>query len=288
MTQRQTTTKGHVMRGRPATTAGSTRSTLLTLLAELVYPNKQPVWTSSLLYMLVGMGVEQQTARQAINRAAASDWITGERHGREVRWELTDNGKRIIEEGAKRVYSLHTEAEPWDGNWLILLVSVPEAQRAVRKKLYAALNWEGFGNPSAGIWVSPHLDREQQAREVIDGLELKDSTLAFTGKANAVGQSESEIVRVAWNLDEVTAQYEQLLIRYSGLKPRSGDPVLFTHVKLVNEWQRFPFLDPQLPEELVPDWIGRRAAVLFHQLRSEWYDAAQERWQEVVEETSPS
>ncbi|WP_406693121.1 PaaX family transcriptional regulator C-terminal domain-containing protein [Saccharopolyspora sp. ID03-671] len=260
---------------------------LITVLGELVHPNDQPVWTSSLLYMLVGMGIEQRTARQAINRAAASGWISAQRQGREVRWELTDSGKRLMEDGAKRVYSLHADADPWDGNWLILLVTIPDAQRSVRKSLYTALDWEGFGNPTPGVWVSPHVDRQPRAQKVIDELELRSSTLAFVGKASAIGQTEQELVELSWDLDEVTAKYEELLIRYSGLQPAPGDPLLFTHVKLTNEWQRFPFMDPQLPAELLPNWIGRRAAVLFHQLREAWYEDAQQRWREVVKETSP-
>lgn len=274
-------------RARTTITPGSARSILLTVLGELVYPNDQPVWTSSLLYMLVGMGIEQQTARQAIARAAGSGWITAERQGREVRWELTPDGKRLIERGMQRVYSLHAATELWDGNWLILLISIPEAQRSVRKKLYTGLDWEGFGNPTPGVWLSPHVDRESQARRVINDLELEASTLAFVGKSRAIGQTEEEIVRQAWDLHEVTDRYEQLILRYSGLQPGPGDPILFTHVQLVNEWQHFPFMDPQLPEELVPNWIGRRAAVMFHQLRTSWYDAAQARWQDVVKETSP-
>lgn len=274
-------------KSRPPLTTGSARSILLTILGELIYPNQQPVWTSSLLYMLVGMGIEQRTARQAISRASGSGWIKGHREGREVYWELTDSGKRLIEDGAKRVYSLHTDDEPWDGNWLILLVTISESQRSVRKTLYTALDWEGFGNPTPGVWVSPHAERKQQAQRVIEELDLRSSTLAFVGQAQDIGQTEQELVRSAWDLNAVTSEYEELILQYSGLEPSPGDPLLFTHLKLVNEWQRFPFMDPQLPAELLPDWIGRRAAVLFHQLRTAWYDAAQARWHEVVKETSP-
>lgn len=290
MAQRQDTAKqrSSAARTRPAITSGSARSILLTVLGELVYPNDQPVWTSSLLYMLVGMGIEQQTARQAIARASSSEWIEAKRQGREVCWELTPSGKRLIEEGMRRVYSLHAETQPWDGTWLVLLVTIPESQRSVRKKLYTALSWEGFGNPTPGVWLSPHLEKEAQAQAVVEELGLKKSTLAFSGKSIAIGQTDQETVRLAWDLGDVTKKYEQLLIRYSGLQPPPGDPLLFTHVQLVNEWQHFPFMDPQLPEELLPNWIGKRAAVMLHQLRESWYYAAQERWQEVVKETSPN
>jgi phenylacetic acid degradation operon negative regulatory protein len=274
--------------GRPLVSAGSARSQLLTVLGELVMPNGNAVWTSSLLYVLTGLGIEEQTARQAIARGAAAGWITGQRRGREVQWELTPAGRQLIDQGAERVYSMSGEAPPWDGNWLILLVSIPQQQRAVRKKLYAALSWEGFGNPTPGVWLSPHPDRQPGVEQVIGSLGLQESTLAFVGSSLSIGLRDEEIVRRAWDLDEVTARYQQLLVRFSGMVPEPGDPLLFTHIQLVSEWQRFPFLDPQLPAELCPDWIGRRAAAVFRQLRAQWYDDAQARWREVVKETSPS
>jgi phenylacetic acid degradation operon negative regulatory protein len=136
------------------------------------------------------------------------------------------------------------------------------------------------------VWLSPHRDRESRARRVIEELGLADSTLAFIGTASAVGLTEAAIVAQAWDLSDVATKYEQLLIRYSGLRPEAGDPALYTHIRLVNEWQRFPFMDPQLPEKLVPDWIGRRAARIFYQLRSDGYEAAQRHWREIVGEAA--
>ncbi|MCQ4080784.1 PaaX family transcriptional regulator [Streptomyces sp. RB6PN25] len=260
---------------------------LLTVLGELVMPNGDSVWTSSLLYVLTRLGIEEQTARQAIARGASAGWITGHRSGREVQWKLTEAGRHLIEAGAKRVYSMSEPAGRWDGNWLILLVTIPQSQRSVRKKLYGALSWEGFGNPTPGVWLSPHPDRRESVQQVIDDFGLRESTLAFVGSSLSIGLTEDEIVQKAWDFDEVTAKYEQLLIRFSGLQPEPGDPLLLSHLQLVSEWQRFPFMDPQLPEELLPNWIGRRAAVVCTQLRNRWYDDAQRRWREVVKETSP-
>lgn len=274
--------------GRLPAAAGSARSLLLTVLGELVLPNDAPVWTSSLLYVLKGAGVEEQTARQAIARGAAAGWIAAERRGREVRWRLTPAGRRLIEEGARRVFSISAEAPEWDGNWLILLITVPQRQRGVRKRLYAALSWAGFGNPTPSVWLTPYPDRAAEAKRTVDDLGLRRSTLSFVGASTAVGLADDEIVARAWDLDGLSAMYSELLRTYRGLDPDRGDPVLFTHVGLVSRWQRFPFVDPQLPEELLPGWIGRRAAAMFLELRNAWYDAAQARWAEVVAETSPA
>jgi phenylacetic acid degradation operon negative regulatory protein len=140
---------------------------LLTVLGELVLPSGQPVWTSALLHVLRGVGVEEQTARQAIARGAAAGWIEGSRRGREVRWEITPAGRLLIEEGTRRVYSLSAGTPAWDGRWLILLITIPHEQRAVRKKLYGALSWAGFGNPATSVWLTPHPERVAEAERVV-------------------------------------------------------------------------------------------------------------------------
>src|SRR5713226_6546103 len=97
---------------------GSARSILLTILGEFVYPEGGPVWTSTLLHVLIGVGIEEKTARQAIARGAAAGWITSERSGREVCWHLTPAGRQLIGEGEERVESLSAGSIAWDGRWL--------------------------------------------------------------------------------------------------------------------------------------------------------------------------
>lgn len=77
-------------------TPGSARSLLFTVLGELVWPTGKPVWTATLVHLLRGLGIEEQTARQAIARAASSDWITAVRLGREVSWSLTPKLRQIF------------------------------------------------------------------------------------------------------------------------------------------------------------------------------------------------
>jgi phenylacetic acid degradation operon negative regulatory protein len=266
---------------------GSARSVLLTLLGELVEPIGQPVWTSSLLHVLRGLGFEDQTARQAIDRTAEAGWIDCTRFGRNVRWELTGSGKELIARGLERVLSLGADQQPWNGQWLVLSVTIPSERRAVRRKVYAALNWEGFGNPTPGLWLSPHVHRQDEALRIIADAGLRDSTFAFVGPASAVGADDQTIVRRAWNLDEVEQRYAELLEDFSREPPPGGEELLLAHVRLVNEGQRLPFLDPQLPPELLGSWVGQRATQLFERLRAERGPAARAVWRHVVEQTRP-
>jgi DNA-binding transcriptional regulator PaaX len=52
---------------------------------------------------------------------------------------------------------------------------------------------------------------------------------------------------------------------------------------LVHEWRRFPFLDPRLPAQLLPDnWSGAKAADLFHTRHADWHPAAQRHWERLT------
>lgn len=262
----------------------SARSLLLTVLGEFVLPAGRPVWTSTLLHALGGLGVEEKTARQAIARVAADGWIVSQREGRRVRWDLTPPGRRLLTEGAERIYSLGAARPQWDGRWLIVMVTVPESQRKLRHRLHTRLAWAGFGNPAAGLWVSPYPEREAEAKQVLQDLGLDSAALSFTGPFAGIGSQRALVAR-AWDLDDVAAHYEAFLDEFSGLRPEPGDPTLLAQVWLVHEWRRFPFLDPQLPDELLPPkWIGRRAATLFHTLHDSWQDGARRRWAQLADE----
>jgi phenylacetic acid degradation operon negative regulatory protein len=267
---------------------GSARSLLLTLLGELVVPAGEPVWTASLLYVLTGLGVSEQAARQAIARASDAGWIAGERFGREVCWSVMPTVTELLEAITARVVSLHPAPERWDGNGIFLFVNVPQEKRAVRKRLYSALGWAGFGNPAPGLWTCPHVDRLDEAKAVIEELGLRDSTITAVGQLAGIGLTVPEIIAQAWSLDDVAARYATLLDTYEGMEPGPGDELLFSYLALVDEWRKFPAMDPQLPRDVLPDWIGRRAADTFVTLRAKWEPAMRERWAEVVELTAPN
>jgi len=262
----------------------SARSLLLTVLGEFVLPYDEPVWTSALLNVSVGLGIEEKSARQALNRMAADGWIASRRSGRRVRWELTEHGRTLLREGAERIYSFGQERDSWDGRWLVLLVSVPESKREMRHQLRTKLSWAGLGSPAPGVWVSPHVSREAEAKQVVDDLGLDAAVFSFSGAFAAIG-SERAMVEQAWHLDDLAAAYEEFVRTFAGLRPDPGEQVLLAQIRLVHEWRRFPRLDPQLPQELLPPhWIGLRAANVFADLHRTWHDEAQRHWAELAAE----
>lgn len=269
---------------RQQTGSSTARSLLLTVFGEYVLPNGQPVWTAPLLQIMAGLGIEEKSARQALNRMAADGWIVSERVGRRVRWTLTDPGRTLLTEGAERIYSFGRDRESWDGRWLVLLASVPESRRDLRHQLRNGLTWAGLGSPTPGVWISPHASREAEAKQVVEGLGLDAEVFSFCGPFAGVG-SERAMVEQAWHLADLASGYEAFIQQFAGLRPALGEEVLFAQIQLVHEWRKFPRLDPQLPLELLPPhWIGIRAANVFKDQHQAWHRAAQDQWAALLEQ----
>ena len=261
---------------------GSARSVLVTVLGELVEPYGQPVRTAALLYVLKGLGYGEHAARQAIARTGSAGLIAADRNGRETQWTLTDKAHRLFTEGELRVFSTDVDTTQWDGRWLVVNVPIPESHRSTRKKLYAALRWAGFGNPAPGVWVTPHVDRAAEAERTIESLGLTANTVSFVGTLAVPGIPENELVRRSWDLEAAEKEYDELLDRFDARTFQPGDELLFAHLQLADALRRMPYMDPRLPEVLLPDWRGLKAARRLRDLRAEWTPAAHARWRRIA------
>jgi len=264
-------------RRREVHTAGA-RSLLMTVLGEFALRRERPPWTSTVVEALAGLGVEEKAARQALARTAAEGWIEAERAGRRVRWRLTDRGRRLLTEGAARIFAFGRDVPAWDGHWLILLVTVPEARRDLRQRLRTRLTWAGFGCPDPGVWINPDPAREPEARAVLHELDLHRTAMSFTATYGTIGDQAAMVTR-AWDLSTLEARYEGFITAFGALAPDHSAAILWTQTRLVHEWRRFPFLDPRLPRELLPaEWSGAKAAEVFQARHAEWDGAAQQAW----------
>ena len=274
---------------RATTTDASARSLLLTVLGEFVHPRDGEVWTGTVVATLGALGVEEKSARQALARTASEGLLTSTRHGRRVRWSLTPAGRQLLAEGTERIYGFMRGSRAWDGRWLVVSVAVPESQRALRHRLRTRLTWLGLGSPSAGLWVVPDAAKEADVRSVVEELDLWSRTYAWVGPT--VDPTESaRLLAEAWDLAAVEARYTEFVDTYDGLEAATGDEALVAQVRLIQDWRRFPFDDPDLPAELLDtwkhDWPGPRAAELFHERRGRWHRLAQAEWDRLEEESA--
>ncbi|MEV0167655.1 PaaX family transcriptional regulator [Nonomuraea fuscirosea] len=254
------------------------RSLLLTVLGEFVLPRGGEVWTGTLVTALGALGVEEKSARQALSRTAAEGLLGSARHGRRVRWSLSPAGDRLLREGTERIYGFMRGPHDWDGRWLVLTAGVPESQRRLRHRLRTRLTWLGLGSPAPGLWVIPDASKEAAVREVVHELDLGDRVFAWTGPSAGIGDP-ARLITAAWDLDDVEKRYLAFIERFAGLTAATGREAFVHQVRIVQEWRGFPFLDPDLPAELLEhDWPGPQAAAVFHDLRNRWHRRAQAEW----------
>jgi phenylacetic acid degradation operon negative regulatory protein len=262
---------------RRETGAASARSLLLTVLGEFVLPHDSAAWTGALVSALGEVSVEEKAARQALSRTAAEGLLRSERDGRRVRWQLTPAGTRLLVAGTERIYGFGRRIEEWDGRWLVLAVSVPETQRQLRHRLRTRLTWVGLGSPMPGLWVSPDAAKEKEVSAALE--ELGVESFSFTGPFGQIGDQQ-RVVCDAWPLDDVERRYREFVDAASAEQPVTPVERFRAQVRLVQEWRRFPFLDPALPAQLLaPSWPGPAAADLFHRRHDEWHADAQAHWE---------
>ncbi|HVB42875.1 MAG TPA: PaaX family transcriptional regulator C-terminal domain-containing protein [Streptosporangiaceae bacterium] len=263
--------------------AASARSLLLTVLGEFVLPAGRPVWTATFLEALGLLGVEAKAVRQALARTATEGWLAGERQGRRTAWQLTPSGHRLLTDGTERIYSFGRPVQDWDGQWLMVLASVPEANRALRHLLRTRLSWNGLGNISPGVWLSPHPDREPAIRQVLHEIGAGHSATIFVARLGELSEAR-RVASQAWDLEEIELAYEDFLAKVAALRPTGDAQTFVAHARLVQEWRRFPFLDPGLPPELLPDeWSGTQSCTAFHDRHESWRPDADRQWKSMAD-----
>ncbi len=259
--------------------AAAARSLLLTILGEYVLPRGEPVWQETLVGALATLGYTSDASRQALARSGREGWLIAEPHGRRVRRSLTHDTAELLRSGAQRIYSF---AEPWDwdGRWLVLVLRVPERRREVRHQLRARLAWAGLGSLGGGVWLTPHTEREPELAAAIRDEPAAEAT-SFVAELGGLG-SPADVVAQAWDLDVVRAHYAAFIADFSRARPASPEACFRMQTLLVHAWRKFPFLDPDLPAELLPArWPRHRAHELFIGRHGQWQDKARKYFQQL-------
>jgi phenylacetic acid degradation operon negative regulatory protein len=258
---------------RRAVGAPASRSVLLTVLGEYVLPASGSAWQETLVSALGAVGHKTHAARQALARSIAAGWLRTERHGRRSRVHLTPDTAEMLRSGAARIYSFG-EPWAWDGRWLLVVLRVPEERREVRHQVRTRLAWAGFGSLGGGLWITPHVERERELRDLAGGgvAEL----VSFRAELGDLGDPR-RVIADAWDLDAVAEAYRGFVARFGRLRPSGPEATFRAQTLLVHEWRRFPFLDPDLPDDLLPArWPRRRAHDLFAERHAQWHAPAQE------------
>ena len=254
--------------------APAARSVLLTLLGEFVLPTPKGAWQETLINALCTLDYKTQAARQALARSVTAGWLQTERHGRRSRVHLSRETAAMLSAGAERIYNFGEPWE-WEGHWLLVVLRVPEERREIRHQVRTRLAWEGFGSLGGGLWISPHVEREGGLREM-RGDESVAELLTFHAEMGAIGDP-ALVIANAWDLERVADAYREFISQFGRLRPSTPEATFRAQALLVHAWRKFPFLDPDLPEAMLPSaWPRSHAHDVFHERHALWHEPAQE------------
>ena len=254
--------------------APAARSVLLTILGEYVQPLRGGVWQETLIGALGALDYKTHAARQALARSVSAGWLHAERHGRRSRVRLSEETAEMLRAGAERIYGFGEPWE-WDGRWLLVVLRVPEERREVRHQARTRLAWAGFGSLGNGLWITPHVDRENEIRDLAHDGSVA-GVLSFRAELGDLGEPQ-RVLAEAWDLEALDAAYRAFIERFGRLRPKSPKAVFGAQTMLVHEWRKFPFLDPELPDDVLPArWPRQRAVETFRQRHELWYEPAQD------------
>lgn len=220
---------------------------------------------AGLVRLLDPVGIAAPAVRTAISRMVSEGWLEPVRLSSGRGYRATSRTIRWLDDVAARVY--RSVERVWDGHWHLALIDQPTA-RPDRNRLRADLSFIGYAELTPHTWVSPFPRAELE--EVLD----RAGATARLVRADLIDPSPID----AWDLPGLAAAYDRFVTdadallngvqRLDGVREDAAadaDQAAFAaRFRLVHEWRKFLFIDPGLPEGLLPaDWPGRAAEELF-------------------------
>jgi phenylacetic acid degradation operon negative regulatory protein len=241
------------------------RSLVFDLFGDYLRYRGGEVRLRGLVALLGCFGVPEATVRVVVTRLRKEGWLASRRDGRETVYELTDSAWALLDEGRERIFDRATG--PWDGWWHMVLYSVPETERGLREQLRKKLAWFGFGALSASVWISPHDRLEEIKKAFADEPAVR---LDVFRSRSTGADADRDLATRSWDLAGLDRDYAALLAVYRPRLPGyragelSGPAALVERAQLVHDYRLFPFRDPDLPPELLPEgWSGGLAHEVF-------------------------
>jgi phenylacetic acid degradation operon negative regulatory protein len=240
----------------------------LTLLGDYVHLGRAqvPVWAGGLVALLADFGFSQQAARVALSRLSRRGLLLRTRRGRHAFYALSERARRVLDEGAQRIFGLGT-SEHWDHTWTLVTYSVPEVMRAERERLRARLTFLGFGSAHDGHWIAPR-DRADDVAALADELGLGDHVHVFLGRPSP-HERPHELIAAAWDLEHLDDRYRAFVDEFAPFVAADldDDDAFVVRTLVMHRYRRFPSLDPDVPPELLPGPSARAEAIaLFREL----------------------
>jgi len=256
------------------------KSLCVSLFGDAIAPHGNAIWLGDLIALLVPLGLNERLLRTSVFRLVTQTWLHAERHGRRSLYSLSEQGLRDTAHASQRIYG--GGAQPWDGEWTLVLLPRTGNGLAERAELRRELLWEGFGMIAPGVFAHPQT-QARAAHDILKKLGIPDRALVLSARdlAGAGGLPIASLVDQCWNLQDVARQYRQFERQFAPLEalletPPPPPDAFAARMLLLHNWRRIVLHDPHLPAVMLPgNWPGHAARALCARLYWQLFDASE-------------
>jgi len=249
------------------------RAAMLTLYGDYVRYRGMEIGIGSLIKLLGNFGLSEQSIRSAVSRMRRARLLKVRHDGVRSYYSLTEDGMGLLEKGERRIFE--RKSSSWNGYWSVVVYFIPEEKREARDTLRQELTWMGYGPLSTATWISPH-DLSKEVEGLAKKLKIKEYVQIFQAKHLGFSNPKT-IISHCWDLDRIHKRYAGFIAEHRAKldehreRLKNGENIepseFFTErFKLIHEYRRLPYFDPDLPEELLPkNWLRSQASAMFYE-----------------------
>lgn len=232
---------------------------------------------SVIVEMFDALGIKSQAIRSTISRLKTRGFLINQRTDNESQYLLSEEIMDNFRKDDQRIFAPSRSGT--EDALVLAIFSVPESKRNRRYELRSELASLGFGMVAAGVAVGPQFAFEQaQAR--LESRGLSQYVEYFAAHYMSPDEIRKKVAQW-WDLEALDQQYTDFLQLYVGrlgglqqqLSTFSGgndDEIELArkafafYVPMLTLWRRFPYRDPNLPFEYLPDgWKAPQAKKTF-------------------------
>lgn len=243
---------------------GTSQHLLVTMLGEFWRFTDLWLPVRVIVRLAEDVGLSRSAVATALSRLTARGVLENDGGGRASRYRFTAAARARLVVGTAQVGQFGDPSVPWDRRWTAVAFSVPETEREIREAFRARLKWLGFAPVYGALWFSPR-DRMEQVQEIAEGYGVDDFMAfrvdddAFEGRRPAIVDTTEPPQRYAEFAAANEARLERL--RAGEVDVQEG---FRARIEVLDEWRAFPWDDPGMPYELLPDdWPLLRARRAF-------------------------
>ncbi|NEW27204.1 PaaX family transcriptional regulator C-terminal domain-containing protein [Nocardia cyriacigeorgica] len=238
------------------------RSAILSVLLG-AHPAEAPVgW---IVRVGTGLGLQESAVRAALTRMVAA----GDLERSDATYRLSE---RLAERQRRQDAAVSPDPRPWDGRWVLGVVTVGAADSTDRAAFRDALRQARLGELREGVWCRPDnigLTMPAAARERL---------VIFHGDPE---EPSPELARRLFHPERWAARAGELLAAFA-----AADTIT-ARFEVAAATVRHILDDPVLPVELLPaDWPGAAIRARYAEFRAEFYAFAADHIGENPQQTA--